>query len=1406
MPQQRENFVPVRVSPRKSGQENRSHSVLLATALMLLVTVLLPLASQAQNNYVYANNQDVVNTVAAYSVSASGTLTPVPGSLFLTGGAGSVFSCYGLDRIVVSPTGNFLYVSNFGDQSISVLQINPANGSLISAPGSPFPSGLTLDTCGGMSLAATPDGKFLMASSNGQIRTFNVALNGALTLAQTTANCCSSNNGMKISPNGRFLATANGTSASVFTIDALGSLTPVLGSPFPIAGAGSLAGLEFSCGNDRLFGGEATGSPAIADAWSIDATGALAPVAGSPFTASGANSNVVLLSPNNAFLLQSNQFSNSINTFTVAADGSLTPSGSYGGVGFLHLPAGMAVDHSGTFLYVADETFGLAVLRITGNGTLSNVVDVSVPGVPEVQGLAAYPPKGCSQSDLALSIVADSPTVNAGANVTYTISVTNNGPDAASAGISDNLPAGLTFISCAATAGGVCGGSLPPNKRTVSFPSLASGETQTATIVAQLSGTFLNGDTINNTAAITNNSGVDSNPANDSASALITVHAPLVATSLFVRAQPFAFYGGNAVLSVVLSRTSNNSAVAGKSINFTVSGKSVGSALSDANGIATLVTSEAGLAPGTYPGAVNFSFPGDIAFATSSATADLQVGQAILTVIPDASSRVYGDPNPPFTYTIAGLAPGDPLASVISGTAICGSAATSASDVGAYHITCSPGTLTVNNPNYVLAGPGPFSAIFSILSVTQAPLTLQIDNLSRLYGDPNPPVSGTITGLKNGDNITASYTTAATVFSPVGTYPITPAFVDPNNRLFNYQVVLVGASLTILPAPLTVTVNSASRLYGDPNPPFTGSIIGIKNNDNITVTYSSAATPASPVGAYPITANLIDPAGKLGNYALTINNGSLTIAPAPLTVTINNATRLYGNANPAFSGTISGLKNADLITATFSTTATAASPVGNYAITALLVDPGGKLGNYSVTVNNGTLTITPAPLTFTVNNASRIYGNANPTFSGTFTGLKNADPITAAFSSVDQTASVGTYPITATLVDPAGRLPNYTVTVKNGTLTITRAPLTVTGFNGSRLYGDPNPAPTISGLKNNDPITGAYNAASPTAASPIGTYTMVPVLNDPANKLANYTVTLVNGRMTINRAPLSVTVNSFTRNYGASNPAFTGVISGIKNSDNITATYNTIVATSASTSPGSFTIAATLSDPTGKLGNYTVANNSGTLTINRAPLTITANSQTIILNGTALASAAYSGFVLGQGPANLTGALSCTAPAGSVGTSTITCSGQTSTNYAITFVPGAATVIYQIAGVNCTNGPGHVILAPINAGGSSTFTKATTPSIPVQFRVCNAQGTSISATVISSFALTAVNGAPSSTPAPLASDNQPFHFVGGTLAGGAGSQGWQFNLSTANLSKGVTYAYRINLNDGTSINFQFAVQ
>jgi hypothetical protein len=649
-------------------------------------------------------------------------------------------------------------------------------------------------------------------------------------------------------------------------------------------------------------------------------------------------------------------------------------------------------------------------------------------------------------------------------------------------------------------------------------------------------------------------------------------------------------------------------------------------------------------------------------YSVTSNNGTLTINPATLTVTAADATRIYGDPNPAFSATVAGTKNGDVV------TASATSAATAASNVGSYPVVPSAVGAPAVLSNYTV------SAVNGSLTVTQAPLSVAAGNATKIYGDPNPAFTGTITGLKNNDNITATFA-GVDAASPVGTFPVTPSLVDPTGKLPNYSVTTTNGTLTITPAPLSVSAANATRAYGDPNPTFTGTLTGIKNADNITATFSTTATLTSNVGAFVIVPALADPNLKLGNYTVTSSNGTLTVTAAPLTATGVNATRLYGDANPLLAATISGLKNGDPITASATTTATLLSSVGSFPVIPALSDPTNKLANYAVSLVNGALSITPAPLTVTGNNGTRVYGDANPAFTGTITGLRNADAIVATFSTTATvTSNVGTFPITGSL-SPANLLANYSVTQNAGTLTITQSPLTVVAGNASRLYGDANPAfvGTITGLKNGDNITASVSGADPTSA--VGSYALVPALVDPTGKLANYSVTSTNGTLTITAAPLAVTAANFSRAYGDPNPSFTGTLVGLKNADAITATFSTVANL---TSPiGAFAITPALADPTTKLGNYSVTTTNGTLTVNPAVLTVTGTNATRLYGD---ANPAFTGTVTGvKNGENITATFATTAtPASVVGSYPIVPTPVDPTNklgnYTVTSVNGALTV------------------------------------------------------------------------------------------------------------------------------------
>src|SRR6185437_11200179 len=276
--------------------------------------------------------------------------------------------------------------------------------------------------------------------------------------------------------------------------------------------------------------------------------------------------------------------------------------------------------------------------------------------------------------------------------------------------------------------------------------------------------------------------------------------------------------------------------------------------------------------------------------------------------------------------------------------------------------------------------------------------------------------------------------------------------------LGNYDIKLIDATLTVTKAPLTVKADDQSKVYGDANPTLTGTITGAKNGDDLADSYTTAADATSGVGSYTIAAHVTaGPGADLGNYDIKLIDATLTVTKAPLTVKADDQSKVYGDANPTLTGTITGAKNGDDLADSYTTAADATSGVGTYTIDAhVTAGPGANLANYDLKLVDATLTITTAPLTVKADNQTKTYGDADPTLTGTVTGAKNGDNLLDSYTTAaDATTGVGTDPITAHIAaGPGANLANYDIKLIDATLTITKAPLTVTAHNQNKTYGD----------------------------------------------------------------------------------------------------------------------------------------------------------------------------------------------------------------------------------------------------------------------------------------------------------------------------------------------------------------
>jgi uncharacterized repeat protein (TIGR01451 family) len=126
--------------------------------------------------------------------------------------------------------------------------------------------------------------------------------------------------------------------------------------------------------------------------------------------------------------------------------------------------------------------------------------------------------------ELSLALAAAPATVLTGANVTFTLTVTNRNPEMAhDVVVHDSLPATTAFVSCTVTDGGICGGN--GRNRVVTFPKLAGGASATITLVANVDCAVTDGTVISNSASVSFPQ-PDPDPSNDSATATVTAANP----------------------------------------------------------------------------------------------------------------------------------------------------------------------------------------------------------------------------------------------------------------------------------------------------------------------------------------------------------------------------------------------------------------------------------------------------------------------------------------------------------------------------------------------------------------------------------------------------------------------------------------------------------------------------------------------------------------------------------------------------------------------------------------------------------------------------------------------------------------------------------------------------------------
>ncbi|WP_447444378.1 two-partner secretion system adhesin CdrA [Pseudomonas aeruginosa] len=582
---------------------------------------------------------------------------------------------------------------------------------------------------------------------------------------------------------------------------------------------------------------------------------------------------------------------------------------------------------------------------------------------------------------------------------------------------------------------------------------------------------------------------------------------------------------------------------------------------------------------------------------------NLTITKALLNVIADAKTKVYGDADPSLTYQVSGLKNGDTAGAVLNGG---GLVRVSGENVGNYAI--QQGGLGLVSGNYDLAYQG------NNLTITKALLNVIADAKTKVYGDADPSLTYQVSGLKNGDTagsiLTGGLNRAAG--ENVGVYGINQGDLALNSG--NYDLSYQGNNLTITKALLNVIADAKTKVYGDADPSLTYQVSGLKNGDtagSVLNGGSLSRVAGENVGVYGI--NQGDLALNSGNYDLSYQGNNLTITKALLNVIADAKTKVYGDADPSLTYQVSGLKNGDTAGAVLNgggLVRVSGENVGNYAI-----QQGGLglvSGNYDLAYQGNNLTITKALLNVIADAKTKVYGDADPSLTYQVSGLKNGDTAGAVLNggSLSRVAgeNVGVYGINQGGLGLVSA--NYDLSYQGNNLTITKALLNVIADAKTKVYGDADPALTyqVSGLKNGDTAGAVLNGGSLSrvAGENVGVYG----INQGGLGLvsANYDLSYQGNNLTITKALLNVIADAKTKVYGDADPSLTYQVSGLKNGDSAGSILTGGLNRAAGENVGVYGI--NQGDLALNSGNYDLSYQGNNLTITKALLNVIADGKT----------------------------------------------------------------------------------------------------------------------------------------------------------------------------------------------------
>lgn len=533
-------------------------------------------------------------------------------------------------------------------------------------------------------------------------------------------------------------------------------------------------------------------------------------------------------------------------------------------------------------------------------------------------------------------------------------------------------------------------------------------------------------------------------------------------------------------------------------------------------------------------------------YNSQQTTVTVTVAKRDVTVAPADSTVTYGASRPNYVLNYTNLAACDEAkkATWLADTKFEVSA--DGSTWQEYSSTLAPGTYKLriatfggdtDNNNFTTSGT-------ATLTINRAPLYYTATATNKTYDGSNN-VNVTLTyasGAVNQDSFTTTITTTGTVESSNAgenkAVKIDTSTLNYTNSEKYYVSIQNSPVVTVSKATPTVSVADINAGTYDSNRTLANLTIdgtATANNKEITGTWSwknASIVPTVDVTSYTA---VFTPADST-NYNTVEVAVKVTVAKAEVTVSVDNKTVSYGDASPALPLVYTGFTGADSIetiattgTASASTTYSMGKSVGTYPITITMTDY--EAVNYSfVAATDCKITVEKKNVTITAPSGSVVYGDADLEFTvddliiaddslyGTDTlATINEQAQFGIITEYEKGYAVGSYAVKIS----AQETTNYTFTFVDGTLTVTKAVLTVTADDKTVYYNDVKPTLTytVSGYKFPDedaePTGAAALSTQYVKGNDAGQYAISVTLGTLSHP--NYSFKFVGGTLTVNK-------------------------------------------------------------------------------------------------------------------------------------------------------------------------------------------------------------------------------------------------------------------------------------------------